>query len=46
MTAQSLVITQKLADAAASTSIHAWLMTGRYACYLLAEAHLSTVRSG
>ena len=38
MTAQDLAITQQLADAAASTSIHAWMMTGRHACYLLAEA--------
>ncbi len=38
MTAQELVITQQLADAAASSSIHAWLTTGRHACYLLAEA--------
>jgi hypothetical protein len=32
------MITQQLADAAASRSIHAWMMTGRQACYLLAEA--------
>ena len=38
MTAQELAVTQRLADAAASTSIHAWLTTGRHACYLLAEA--------
>ncbi len=38
MTAQELAVTQKLADAAASTSIHTWTMTGRNACYLLAEA--------
>ena len=38
MTAQDLAVTQQLADVAASTSIHAWLMTGRQACYLLAEA--------
>jgi hypothetical protein len=38
MTAQELVITQQLADAAASSSVHAWTMTGRQACYLLAEA--------
>jgi hypothetical protein len=38
MTAQDLVITQQLADTAASTSIQAWLTTGRHACYLLAEA--------
>jgi hypothetical protein len=38
MTTQELANTQQLADAAARTSIHAWLMTGRHACYLLAEA--------
>ena len=38
MTAQELAITQKLADAAADQSRAAWMMTGRYACYLLAEA--------
>ena len=38
MTTQDLAITQQLADAAASTSSHAWMMTGRHACYLLAEA--------
>lgn len=38
MTAQELVITQQLADAAASNSVQAWTMTGRHACYLLAEA--------
>jgi hypothetical protein len=38
MTAQDLANTQKLADAAASSSGHTWLMTGRHACYLLAEA--------
>ena len=38
MTAQDLAITQQLADAASSSSIHAWLTTGRHACYLLAEA--------
>ena len=38
MTAQDLANTQRLADAAASTSLQAWLMTGRQACYLLAEA--------
>ena len=38
MTAQDLAKTQRLADAAASTSLQAWLMTGRQACYLLAEA--------
>jgi hypothetical protein len=40
MTAQELANTQRLAvaDAAASTSIQAWLMTGRQACYVLAEA--------
>jgi hypothetical protein len=38
MTAQELAVTQKLADVAASTSRAAWMMTGRYACYLLAEA--------
>jgi hypothetical protein len=38
MTAQELAVTQQLADSAASSSIHAWLMTGRQACYLLAEA--------
>ena len=38
MTTQDLANTQQRADAAASTSIHAWTMTGRHACYLLAEA--------
>ena len=38
MTAQDLAVTQTLANAAASTSIHAWMMTGRHACCLLAEA--------
>ena len=38
MTAQELAVTQKLADAAANTWKAAWMMTGRYACYLLAEA--------
>jgi hypothetical protein len=38
MTAQDLSNTQRLADAAASRSTHAWTLTGRYACYLLAEA--------
>jgi hypothetical protein len=38
MTAQELAVTQTLADAAASTSLQAWLTTGRQACYLLAEA--------
>jgi hypothetical protein len=38
MTAQELAVTQQLADAAASTSLHAWMLTGRHACYLLAEA--------
>ena len=38
MTAQELVITQRLADAAASTSRAAWMTTGRHACYLLAAA--------
>jgi hypothetical protein len=38
MTAQELVVTQKLADIAASASIHAWMLTGRHACYLLAQA--------
>jgi hypothetical protein len=38
MTAQDLAVTQRLADVAASTSIHAWMTTGRHACYLLAEA--------
>jgi hypothetical protein len=38
MTAQNMVITQRLADAAASSSIHARMITGRHACYLLAEA--------
>ena len=38
MRTQVLAITQQLADAAASHSNQAWLMTGRYACYLLAEA--------
>jgi hypothetical protein len=38
MTTQDLATTQKLADAAASRAMHAWLMTGRHACYLLAEA--------
>jgi hypothetical protein len=38
MTTPDLVITQRLADAAASTSTRAWLTTGRLACYLLAEA--------
>ena len=38
MTAPELAITQKLADAAANASKAAWMMTGRDACYLLAEA--------
>ena len=38
MTAQELAITQKLADAAANTSKATWMLSGRYACYLLAEA--------
>jgi hypothetical protein len=38
MTTQKLAVTQKLADAKANTSRVAWLMTGHYACYLLAEA--------
>jgi hypothetical protein len=38
MTVQDLANTQRLADAVASTSHHAWLTTGRHACYLLAEA--------
>jgi hypothetical protein len=38
MTAQDLAATQQLTDAAASTSLHAWMLTGRHACYLLAEA--------
>ena len=38
MTAQDLTDMQILADAAANTSRAAWMMTGRYACYLLAEA--------
>jgi hypothetical protein len=38
MTAQDLAVTQQQADVAASRSIHAWLLTGRHACYLLAEA--------
>jgi hypothetical protein len=38
MTTQDLATTQQLADAAASSSIHAWLTTGHHACYLLAEA--------
>jgi len=38
MTTQDLANTQQLADAAASRAMHAWLMTGRQACYLLAEA--------
>jgi hypothetical protein len=38
MMAQDLAVTQTLADAAASKSSPAWLMTGRHACYLLAEA--------
>ena len=38
MTAQELAVTQKLVDAAANQSRTAWMMTGRYACYLLAEA--------
>jgi hypothetical protein len=38
MTAQDLAVTQTLADTAASSSSHAWLTTGRHACYLLAEA--------
>jgi hypothetical protein len=38
MTTQDLATTQQLADRAASRSAHAWLTTGRHACYLLAEA--------
>jgi hypothetical protein len=38
MTTQDLASTQQLADAAASASLHAWMTTGRHACYLLAEA--------
>jgi hypothetical protein len=38
LTAETLASTQKLADAAASESSAAWVLTGRYACYLLAEA--------
>jgi hypothetical protein len=38
MTAQELALTQKLAEAAASTSLQAWRTTARHACYLLAEA--------
>ncbi len=38
MTAQQLAVTQKLAEAAANTSKTAWMMTGRFACYLLAKA--------
>jgi hypothetical protein len=38
MTAQNLVTTRNLTDVAATRSIRAWIMTGRYACYLLAEA--------
>jgi hypothetical protein len=38
MTAQDLANTQQLADTAASSSMHAWMMTGRHACYLLAVA--------
>jgi hypothetical protein len=37
MTTQDLANTQTLVDAAASSAIHAWLTTGRHACYLLAE---------
>jgi hypothetical protein len=38
MRTQDLANTQHLADAAANRAIHTWLMTGRQACYLLAEA--------
>ena len=38
MTVKELAVTQQLAGAAASTSIHAWLKTGCHACYLLTEA--------
>jgi hypothetical protein len=38
MRAQDLAVTQKLADAAANQSREAWMLTGRYACYLLADA--------
>ena len=38
MTTPELANTQQRADAAASSSIQAWLTTGRHACYLLAEA--------
>jgi hypothetical protein len=38
MTTQDLANTQQLAARAASRSAHAWLTTGRHACYLLAEA--------
>ncbi len=38
MTVQDLEATQRLADSAANWSSAAWLLTGRHACYLLAEA--------
>ena len=38
MTTPELAVTQQLADAATSRSIHAWMTSGRHACYLLAEA--------
>jgi len=38
LTAETLANPQKLADAAASDSSAAWVLTGRYACYLSAEA--------
>ena len=38
MTAQDLAITQSWPTPQRAPRVHAWLMTGRHACYLLAEA--------
>ena len=46
MTTRDLASTQRLADAAASSSGHAWLTTGRHACCLLAEARPTPQRFG
>jgi hypothetical protein len=44
MTAQELAVTQTLADAAASRSRAAWMVTGRHASYLLAQANTAAIR--
>ncbi len=44
MTAQELAVTQTLADAAASKSRAAWMVTGRHASYLLAQANTAAIR--